>query len=214
MAAFIGSQGTWKCLLSSEIHVSDDSAMKSAVVRRFGGPDVIEIDELPMPDVGPEHVRIKVLASCVNPIDLSARAGRLTEAGLMAPQPAVGLGWDVSGVVDSVGAWVTRFQVGQRVIGLRDLLFAGGAHAEHVVLHESSVAPAPASVNAEQAATLPLNALTADRALALTGLGRGDTLLVTGIRTLAHVRAGAAHAARSPVRRSRHRLAWSRQCRA
>ncbi|HEY8302380.1 MAG TPA: NADP-dependent oxidoreductase [Jatrophihabitans sp.] len=185
--------------------------MKAVTVRHFGAPDVLEFDDLPVPGVPDEHVRIRVVASCVNPIDLSVRAGRLTAAGLMTAQAVLGLGWDVSGVVDAVGARSDRFEVGRRVIGLRDLLFAGGAHAEYVTLHESAVAPAPASVSAELAATIPLNALTADRALALTGLRRGDTLLVTGaagavggfvvelaarqgIRTLAYTRPGSAEA--------------------
>jgi NADPH:quinone reductase-like Zn-dependent oxidoreductase len=185
--------------------------MKAVTVRHFGAPDVLEFDDLPVPGVPDEHVRIRVVASCVNPIDLSVRAGRLTAAGLMTAQAVLGLGWDVSGVVDAVGARSDRFEVGRRVIGLRDLLFAGGAHAEYVTLHESAVAPAPASVSAELAATIPLNALTADRALALTGLRHGDTLLVTGaagavggfvvelaarqgIRTLAYTRPGSAEA--------------------
>ncbi len=154
--------------------------MKSAVVRRFGGPEVVELQDLSRPEPRANCVRVQVLASCVNPIDLSTRAGRLTDAGLMAPQAVVGLGWDLCGVVDAIGAGVSRARVGQRVIGLRDLLFDGGAHAEHVVVHESAIAPAPSSLSDEQAATLPLNALSADRALDLTGLRRGDTLLITG----------------------------------
>jgi NADPH:quinone reductase-like Zn-dependent oxidoreductase len=86
----------------------------------------------------------------------------------------------VAGTVAATGAGVTRFAVGEPVIGLRDLLFAGGAHAEAVVLDESAVAPAPRSVSLAEAGTIPLNALTADRALGLAGLVRGQTLLLTG----------------------------------
>ena len=152
----------------------------SIIVRSFGGPEVLETAETPVPKPGPEQLRIRVVASSVNPIDLSTRAGRLTQAGLMAPAQEVGLGWDVSGHVDALGAGATRFTVGQAVIGLRDLLFAPGAHAEQVVLDESAVAPAPRSASPIEAATLPLNGLTADRALDLASLGRGQTLLVTG----------------------------------
>jgi NADPH:quinone reductase-like Zn-dependent oxidoreductase len=71
--------------------------------------------------------------------------------------------------------------VGDEVIGLRDLLFAfPGAHAEQVVLHEGGLAPAPRGTPYEQAATIPLAGLTADRALALADLQPGQTLLVTG----------------------------------
>jgi NADPH:quinone reductase-like Zn-dependent oxidoreductase len=154
--------------------------VKAIIVRRTGGPEVLELVDVPLPEPGPLQVRVRVAASGLNPIDLSARAGRLTAAGLMPPMDAFGLGWDVAGHVDACGPGADRFRVGDAVIGLRDLLFAGGAHAEHVVLDESAVAPAPASVPLTDAAALPLTALTADRALDLTGLEPGGTLLVTG----------------------------------
>ena len=154
--------------------------MRSLIIREFGGPEALELVELDSVQAGPGELRIRVAASTVNPIDLSTRAGRLTQSGLMAPAAHVGIGWDVAGVVEQVGPGVTRFAVGDAVVGLRDLLFAGGAHADEVVLHESAVAPAPRSVSPAEAATLPLNGLTADRALELTGLHRGETLLVTG----------------------------------
>jgi NADPH2:quinone reductase len=154
--------------------------MKSIIVRRTGGTDVLELTDVPLPEPGAQQIRVRVTASTVNPIDLSARAGRLTAAGLMPPMDTFGLGWDVAGHVDALGPGAGRFRVGEPVVGLRDLLFAGGAHAEHVVLDESAVASAPATVPLADAATLPLNALTADRALDLTGLESGRTLLVTG----------------------------------
>lgn len=154
--------------------------MRSLTVNSFGGPEVIEVVDTPVPDPGPHQVRIRVAASSVNPIDLSTRAGRLVDAGLMVAEPGTGLGWDVAGTVDAVGDQVASFAVGDRVVGLRNLLFAPGAHAEQVVLDESAVAPAPASVSFTEAATLPLNALTADRALDLAALEPGRTLLVTG----------------------------------
>ena len=154
--------------------------MRSLTVNSFGGPEVIEVVDTPVPDPGPHQVRIRVAASSVNPIDLSTRAGRLVDAGLMVAEPGTGLGWDVAGTVDAVGDQVASFAVGDRVVGLRNLLFAPGAHAEQMVLDESAVAPAPASVSFTEAATLPLNALTADRALDLAALEPGRTLLVTG----------------------------------
>ncbi|GAA3032589.1 NADP-dependent oxidoreductase [Streptosporangium longisporum] len=154
--------------------------MTSIVVRTPGGPEVLELAEGPIPEPGPRQVLVRVEASSLNPIDLSARAGRLTAAGLMPPMPRFGLGWDVAGHVDATGPGATRFRTGDPVVGLRDLLFAGGAHAGYVVLDEPALAPAPVSVPLTDAATLPLNALTADRALDLTGLEPGSTLLVTG----------------------------------
>jgi NADPH:quinone reductase-like Zn-dependent oxidoreductase len=154
--------------------------MKSIIVRTPGGPEVLELVESPLPQPGRSQVRVKVEASALNPIDLSARSGRLIAAGLMPAMQEFGLGWDVAGRVDATGAGVTRFHSGQAVIGLRDLLFAAGAHAEYVVLDSCALAPAPTTVALTQAAALPLNALTADRALDLAGLQSGQTLLVTG----------------------------------
>ena len=154
--------------------------MRSLTLNTFGGPEVIEVVDTPVPEPGPHQVRIRVAASSVNPIDLSTRAGRLVDAGLMVAEPGVGLGWDVAGTVDATGDRVASYAVGDPVVGLRNLLFAPGAHADQVVLDESAIAPAPTSVPLTEAATLPLNALTADRALDLAGLERGGTLLVTG----------------------------------
>ncbi|MDI1460738.1 NADP-dependent oxidoreductase [Catellatospora sp. KI3] len=154
--------------------------MRTVIVRRFGGPEVLEIADVPQPEPGPRQVRVRVAAASVNRIDLSTRNGALTQAGLLAPAPQAWLGWDVAGQVDALGAGAARFAVGDAVIGLRDLLSAPGAQAEYVVLDEDALAPAPATVTLAQAATLPLIGLTADRALALAGLEPGRTLLVTG----------------------------------
>ncbi|MET8253634.1 NADP-dependent oxidoreductase [Micromonospora sp. NPDC005197] len=154
--------------------------MRAVIVRRFGGPEVLEIADLPRPEPGTGQVRVRVAAAAVNRIDLSTRSGALSAAGLLPPLSVVPLGWDVAGEVDAVGAGVRRLGVGATVIGLRDVLTAPGAQAEWVVLDEDAVAPAPRTVAPEVAATLPLIGLTAARSLALTGLESGRTLLVTG----------------------------------
>ena len=154
--------------------------MKSIIVEAPGDPTVLDVADLPVPEPGPGQLRIRVAAAALNPIDLSARAGRLTAAGLMPPMSRYGRGWDVAGHVDAVGPGIERFRPGDAVIGLRDLLFAGGTHAEYVVLDESAVAAAPTSVPLTAAATLPLNGLTAARAVDLCRLRSGQTLLVTG----------------------------------
>lgn len=119
-------------------------------------------------------------ASAVNWIDVSAREGRLAHAGLLAPADEVTLGWDVAGTVSSIGAAVSGFAAGDTVIGLRDLLFENGTHAESVVLDATAVARAPRSMGLAEAATLPLAGSTASQALDLTGAGPGQTVLVTG----------------------------------
>src|SRR5262245_25661223 len=136
--------------------------MRAVVVRSFGGPEVLDVVDVPIPPVGDGQVRIRVEAAAVNPIDLATRAGIMVEVGLMAPRATVGVGWDVAGVIDEVGPRVSGFAVGERVIGLSDQLGVSlGTYAEYVVLDADAVAPAPEGVSAAQAATLPLNGLTA-----------------------------------------------------
>lgn len=153
--------------------------MRAVVVRSFGGPEVLEVAEVPVPQAGPGQVRIRVAAAAVNPVDVATRAGALAGAGLMTGGEQVGVGWDVAGVVEEVGAGVDAVAVGDRVIGMSDRLdLPVKAQAEQVVLDADVVAPAPGDLVA--AATLPLNASTALQGLDLLGLAPGQTVLVTG----------------------------------
>jgi NADPH:quinone reductase-like Zn-dependent oxidoreductase len=155
--------------------------MYAIAVSDFGGPGVLELRQIPVPEPATGQLRVRVRASTVAKIDISTRAGAISQAGLLAPHEAVGLGWDVAGTVDAVGPGARRFTAGDEVIGLRDLMFTfPGAHAEYVLLDEPAVAHAPRATPHEQAATIPLAGLTADRALGLAGLEPGQTLLVTG----------------------------------
>jgi len=149
--------------------------MRAAVVRTFGGPEAVEVVEREVPEPGAGQVRIKVAGATLNPVDLGVRGGFFGGAG-----KELGLGWDVAGTVDAVGAGGS-WSVGQRVVALyhgltKDL----GTHAEYVVVDADAVAEAPVSVDAIHAATLPLNALTAVQALDLLELVPGQSLLVAG----------------------------------
>ncbi|MFF2328558.1 MULTISPECIES: NADP-dependent oxidoreductase [unclassified Streptomyces] len=158
-----------------------EEKMRAVAARGYGGPEMLELVTVRPPVPGPGQVRIRVEAATVNPVDLVTRSGALVEAGLMAAREFTGIGWDAAGVVDRLGAGVTAFAPGQRVIGLRDLLDVSlGAYAEYLVLDATAVAPAPPGVCAPAAATLPLNGLTAFQALDLLDLATGDTVLVTG----------------------------------
>jgi len=162
-------------------HMDEGDHMKAVIVRGYGGPDVIELADVPVPQPGTGQVRIRVQAAPVHPVDIATRAGRLAEHGLMAASGDVGLGWDLAGVVDALGPGVDRFTTGDMVIGMRDLLTAPvGAQAEQVVLDTDAVAPAPRSVTPVEASTIPLNSLTAAQALDLLALQPGQWLLVTG----------------------------------
>lgn len=154
--------------------------MLAAFVERFGGPEVLQVAEVPVPEPGVGQVRITVLSAAVNPVDVATRAGVLHTAGLHGQAP-VRLGWDVFGRIDTVGGEVHRLRVGQLVIGLSDRLAASTkTHADQVVLDEAAVAAVPAELDPVVGATLPLAGLTAWQALDLLDLRAGQTLLITG----------------------------------
>jgi NADPH:quinone reductase-like Zn-dependent oxidoreductase len=157
----------------------DTAQMRAVGVRTFGGPEVLEVVELPEPDVGAGEVRVRVHAATVNPTDISFRSGRSAEALAAFPAPYVP-GMELAGVVDAVGSGVP-WTVGQRVLGIAQPSKAGrGAQAELVVLPADSVTPIPDGVSFEAAATLPMNGLTVRRGLDLMALAPGATLIVTG----------------------------------
>jgi NADPH:quinone reductase-like Zn-dependent oxidoreductase len=155
--------------------------MRAVIIRRFGGPEVLEIADVPVPEPGHGQVRVRVEAAAVNPVDIATRAGWLAEQGLMVANGQIGIGWDLAGLIDAVGPAVDQYKVGDPVVGMRHLLSASiGAQAEQVVLDTDAVAPAPRSASYAEASTLPLNGLTALQALDLLALQAGQWLLVTG----------------------------------
>jgi NADPH2:quinone reductase len=93
--------------------------MEAVVVRRFGGPEVLEIADVPVPQPAEGQVRIRVQAAAVNPVDIATRAGWLADSGLMAANSQIGIGWDLAGVVTEVGPEVDQFSIGDPVIGIR-----------------------------------------------------------------------------------------------
>ncbi len=153
--------------------------MRAVIARGYGGPEVLEVIEVPVPRPGPGQVLIRVRAATVNPVDLVTRSGALAAAGLMAPRAVTGIGWDVAGTIAATGPGVSAFSVGDTVIGLRDLLDRDlGCYADYVVLDATAIAAS--DLPPVDAATLPLNGLTAHQALDLAALAPGDTVLITG----------------------------------
>lgn len=155
--------------------------MRAVVVREFGGPEALEVVEAPVPEPGAGQIRVRVEAAAVNPVDALVRSGGTVRNGMALPRERYGIGWDAAGTVDVLGAGVTGFAVGDRVIGMIDRLdLPLGAYAEYALLEAAEAAPAPAGASAAEAATLPLGALTADQALEDLALERGRTVLVSG----------------------------------
>ena len=147
--------------------------VKAVRFSRFGGPEVLEIVDLPDPHPGPGQVRIAVRAAGVNPSDWKKREG------LMDPELPQTMGYEAAGVVDELGEGVADVAAGDRVFGFSA---EGAAQAELAVL--SNYAPIPPSLSFAGAAALPAAIETATRALDQLGVGagagRGSTLLING----------------------------------
>jgi NADPH:quinone reductase-like Zn-dependent oxidoreductase len=143
--------------------------MKAVRFSQFGGPEVLEIVDLPDPHPGPGQVRIAVRAAGLNPSDWKKRKG------LMDKELPQTMGHEASGIVDELGDGVTDVAIGDRVFGLSA---EEAAQAELVVL--SYYAPIPPSLDFAGAAALPSAVETATRALDQLGVGSGSTLLING----------------------------------
>ncbi|GAA0247093.1 NADP-dependent oxidoreductase [Cryptosporangium japonicum] len=147
------------------------------VQHSFGGPEALTVESVKRPSPLPTEVLVRVYAAGVNPVDWKTRAGGGV-AGVVEP-PFVP-GWDVAGVVEEIGSGVTRFAVGDRVYGMPWFPRAGGAYAEYVTAPSRQFARAPRTATFEQAAGVPLAALTAWQALVDTADVRpGQRVLVT-----------------------------------
>lgn len=154
--------------------------MKAIFQTRKGKPDVLELGELPTPSCGPKDVLVSNLATSVNPRDCLIRAGRYQLQFLVPKFPLV-LGSDCYGRVLSTGEQVNDFAVGDLVYGLKNPSHGLGTYADHVAIAAKNVAQAPTNISAEQAAGVPLCALTAWQALVDHGqLYKGHKVLVIG----------------------------------
>jgi NADPH2:quinone reductase len=153
--------------------------VRAVTFSTFGGPEVLEVAELPEREPGPGQVRVRVAAATVNPTDIGFRSGRQS-AQLSGLQPPFIPGMEMAGVIDAVGSGSDR-QPGERVMGIViPRRPEGGAMAESVVVPAASVAPLPEGASFEEAATLPMNGLTVRLALDQLALKPGETLVVTG----------------------------------
>ncbi|MGI9020056.1 MAG: zinc-binding dehydrogenase [Solirubrobacterales bacterium] len=162
--------------------------MRAVVIPRHGGPDVLEVQELPDPPVGAGEIRIAVKAAGINFADLMARAGTYPDA---PPLPSV-IGYDVAGEVESVGDGVESHSVGDQVLaGTRF-----GGYAELVTVAEDQALPLPEAMSFEQGAGFVVNYTTAYAGLiVMGGLRAGDRMLI-------HAAAGGVGIAATQVARS------------
>lgn len=151
--------------------------MQAMAITEFGGPERLTLMDLPAPVCGPDEVLLNVQAAGVGMWDVKVREGSVVLEGQQFP---LVLGWESAGIIGQVGARVTELKVGTRVICAT--YQAGIGHYAHAVAVPANlVAPAPSSLDALQAATLPVNGLTAYQAIYdVLKIQPGETLLITG----------------------------------
>jgi NADPH:quinone reductase-like Zn-dependent oxidoreductase len=151
-----------------------EATMRAVRQRELGGPEVLELWNVPRPDPAPTEVLVQVRAAGVNPVDWKTRA-----RGAFLGQPPFTVGWDVAGVVDSVGYGVTRFAPGERVFGMPRFPREAAAYAEYVTSPSRQLATIPECLSDIEAAALPLAGLTAWQALVETAdLQPGQRVLI------------------------------------
>ena len=150
--------------------------MKAVRIHRFGGPEVIVIDDVPKPVPNAREVVVKVEAAGVGPWDALIRRGN---SALPQTLPLT-LGSDFSGVIDSVGPGLERFQVGDEVFGVAAENFTG-ACAEYARAKSSMIAPKPQTLNHSHAASVPVVSVTAwQMVFEFAHLSGGQSVLIHG----------------------------------
>jgi NADPH:quinone reductase-like Zn-dependent oxidoreductase len=184
--------------------------MRALVLTSFDGPTATRLAEVDDPVLDDDSVAVTVEAAGVGAWDVQTTRGAFAGAGGMTTFPQV-LGWDFTGIVAAVGARVHGVSVGDAVLGFSPQPWAmAGAFAESIAVPANGVVRRPAVVSTEQAAVLPVSALTADLAVRAAGLGDSGSVLVLGaaggvgslIVQLAHAAGATVVASVSPAQAS------------
>jgi len=150
--------------------------VKAARIHRFGSPDVVVVEDVPIPSPGSGEILVHVMAAGVAPWDAIIRAGN----SKVSPQPPLTLGSDLSGIVEKVGPGVTGFAPGDEVYGVTNPQFCG-AQAEFAVATAGMIARKPQSLSHVEAASAPVIAVTAWQMLfQYAQATRGQTVMVIG----------------------------------
>lgn len=148
--------------------------MKAVVINRFGGPEVLEIEDVPKPRPGPEEVVVHVRSTALNRADLLQRQGRYA-APAGAAQNIPGL--EFAGEVTELGTNAKRWHEGDRVMGI----IGGGAHAEFVAAHQDAVCAVPANLEWSAAGAVPEVFITAHDALQQAAFKAGENVLIHAV---------------------------------
>lgn len=150
--------------------------MKAVRIHAYGDAEVLIYEDAPLPKIGDRDLLIRVRAAAVNPVDWKIREGYLK--GMLNHTLPLILGWDVSGIVEQVGARVSEFKVGDEVYSRPDIN-RDGAYAEYIAVKADEVALKPHSIDHVRAAAVPLASLTAWKSLfTAANLSAGQKVLI------------------------------------
>jgi len=153
-----------------------NTLQRAVLIRAYGGADAAQVAEIEKPEPAQGQVLVRVRAAGVNGIDWKVREG-LVRSAFSLPLP-IALGAEMAGVVEAVGAGVTHFRVGDRVMGAMGEL---GAYAEFVTVSEASLSPTPETLDDVQAAAIPVAAVAAWKSLHHAGpIHPGQKILIHG----------------------------------
>ena len=151
--------------------------MRAVRIHRFGGPEVLQLEDLPTPEPGPGEVLVRIAAASLNPVDIKMRNGgypRLTQNNLPS-----GLGRDLSGVVEVIGPNVSGVAPGMPVFA--HLAWDRAAYADYAIVKPGEFAPKPETLTMLDAGSLPLASMTAWQGLFdQGGLTAGERVLIHG----------------------------------
>ena len=149
------------------------------MIDEWGGREAMHVADVDPPPVAPDGILVRVRAAGVNPVDAKIRRGYMAER-LPFHFPLIP-GWDVAGVVEQVGPAVTGFRPGDELYGyIRRHHLQFGTYAELATATDTFFAPKPPGLSFEEAAAIPLAALTAHQALETVGVRGGETLFLPG----------------------------------
>ena len=152
--------------------------MKAVSIEKYGGPEVLQYKDHPIPKINDDEILVSVKASSVNPVDWKIRKGMMRMLpGQKLPKI---LGGDIAGIVIEVGKNIVEFKIGDKVYGLISAA-RGGAYAEYAVAKPHQISIIPQNISFKEAATIPLAGLTAYQSLVRLGnLHEDSKVIVNG----------------------------------
>lgn len=153
--------------------------MRAIILEQAGNVENLKLTDIPKPEIQDGEVLIKVNAISINPVDIKTRIGKSLYNELKSKNPAIILGWDVSGVIEKTGKAVTEFKKGDEVFGMVNFPGHGKAYAEYVAAPASHLALKPSNISHEETAAATLAALTAWQAVVTNAkVSKGQKIVI------------------------------------